>query len=412
VYCVRITFLVSLILAGAAHARAALVHELAASGDLTGLKSHLESAPDSIRSVDRKNRTALHVAADRGRAAAVELLLSSGAEVDARDGKARTPLHLAAFRGHVNVARRLLEHGASKDLTDRTGKRAIDAAAARGRREIVNLLLDEEIVRLSGRVHRITPAFSSRINIVVSAGPDGVLIVDSGERLSAESLLSAIESLGKGKPKYVINTHQHPPHIEGNAVVASDAVIIDYKNAEQFVAAGVLKRGDRPLRGYGGRAFDEYFTLRFNGEEIRLIYAPGGHTSNDLIVHFVESDVAALADLLDSQSFPSCGPNVPRYLEIIDAAIDVFPSDTTFVAGHGRDSDLNELREYRAMLTETIEAIHDAMRAGKTAGQMQRERILKKWDSRGEFLPQLGPDYWIQAVCESYRNDLGDAATP
>ena len=58
---------------------------------------------------DSHNRTPLFYAADKGKLAAVSLLLEKGAEPDSKDNRGRTPLSHAAGRGHTKVIERLLE---------------------------------------------------------------------------------------------------------------------------------------------------------------------------------------------------------------------------------------------------------------------------------------------------------------
>jgi hypothetical protein len=114
-----------------------------------------------------------------------------------------------------------------------------------------------------------------------------------------------------------------------------------------------------------------------------------------------------MGDLLLSESFPAVGDRVERYLEILDTVIDVFQADVTFIAGHGRDYTMEDVRAYRAMLLETIGVVKKQVQAGKTVEEMRQEEILKKWDSWGEFLRFLNTDYWIQAVHDSYATEPG-----
>ena len=66
----------------------------------------------------------MHVAAFNGFVAIVNMLISYGADVNARDQKAVTPLHIAALRGHVNVVQVLLAAGADHQARTAKGKLA------------------------------------------------------------------------------------------------------------------------------------------------------------------------------------------------------------------------------------------------------------------------------------------------
>ena len=69
-------------------------------GDLERVRSQISSGV-SVRSIDEAfERTPLHHAAHTGHAAICELLINSGAQVDAVDIGNQTPMHLAAERGH------------------------------------------------------------------------------------------------------------------------------------------------------------------------------------------------------------------------------------------------------------------------------------------------------------------------
>ncbi len=58
-------------------------------------------------------------------------------------------------------------------------------------------------------------------NIGVSAGPDGVLIVDDEFAPLADKIREALKGINPGKLKFVLNTHFHGDHTGGNPVFAS-----------------------------------------------------------------------------------------------------------------------------------------------------------------------------------------------
>jgi ankyrin repeat protein len=59
-----------------------------------------------------KSATALHLASKSGYLVIVEILIQSGADINARTSKGVIPLHGAVVRGHEHITRVLLESGA------------------------------------------------------------------------------------------------------------------------------------------------------------------------------------------------------------------------------------------------------------------------------------------------------------
>lgn len=77
-----------------------------------------------------RHRTALHAAADCGYYNIVELLLQSGANVDARDVSGATPLHGAANMRHYDILGLLLGNGADIGARDVRGRTVLHHAVA------------------------------------------------------------------------------------------------------------------------------------------------------------------------------------------------------------------------------------------------------------------------------------------
>jgi ankyrin repeat protein len=87
----------------------------------------LLSAGSDVNAIGERGYTPLHyaVAGDWGSPTAVRVLLTHGAQVDARNANKKTPLMQAAKRGDVESIELLLAAGADRSLKDRRGKSAV-----------------------------------------------------------------------------------------------------------------------------------------------------------------------------------------------------------------------------------------------------------------------------------------------
>jgi glyoxylase-like metal-dependent hydrolase (beta-lactamase superfamily II) len=255
---------------------------------------------------------------------------------------------------------------------------------------------EKTVVKFSDQVYRVTLDFSLRPNIGVSVGPDGILLVDTGHQQVAEEFLAAVNQISEGDVRYIINTHPHSDHAGGNDICGENAIIIGFSDLDRRVSEGVLSPGK------GSKSF--YF-LDFNGEEIRIIPSPGAHSDKDLIIHFTGSRVVHMGDLLLTQSFPAVGPRVKEYLKILDWVVDEFPEGTKFIGGHGRDYTLEDVKDYRKMLDDTIKIVKKGMKDGKSVEDMINEDVLAEYKSWGIFLDFLDTDNWITSICNSFVND-------
>jgi len=110
-------------------------------GDSAAVQAFLEQGVD-VNARDQWERTALHLAADRGHKEVVGLLLEHGADVNAKD-RNRTALDYASEKGHKEVVELLLEHGADVNAKDDWDRTSLHSAAEEGHKDIVELLITE-----------------------------------------------------------------------------------------------------------------------------------------------------------------------------------------------------------------------------------------------------------------------------
>jgi len=221
------------------------------------------------------------------------------------------------------------------------------------------------------------------VSMGVSVGEDGILLVDTGWTMTAEDVLEKIKELDEGNVKLIIFTHQHGDHIGGRHVLGADATLIAHRKIRDDLAGRYFHLAPLPGQSQPTILVDDQATINFNGEEIRFIPAPG-HTDSDMIVHFVNSNVVFMGDLLFSDSFPAVftayGGDVDTLVSTLADLIENLPEDIRLIAGHGRDYSLEELREYRQMIVDTSELIKEGHAAGKDTPAILEDGLLADWE--------------------------------
>ena len=240
------------------------------------------------------------------------------------------------------------------------------------------------------------------VNLAASAGRDGVLLVDTGWVATAEELSERVKELNDGSVKLIVITHPHGDHIGGSALLGQNATLIAHANATEELSGRYFALDPLPGQELPVITLENDLSLRFNGEEIVVIPAPG-HTDSDVAVWFVDSGVVCLGDMLFSDTYPGLdtarGGDVERYVENMGKLIDRLPDDVRLIAGHGRDYTMNELRARHRMTVATAELIKQGVAEGKNAREMVAEDILKDWAEWNSTM--IPTEMWIERVYES-----------
>ncbi len=101
-----------------------------------------------------------------------------------------------------------------------------------------------KVVPAAGNIYMLEGAGG---NIGVSAGDDGILIVDDQYAPLAEKIRAALKGINPGKLKFVLNTHWHGDHTGGNATFGPEAPIIAQENVRKRLATAQHVMGNKTV---------------------------------------------------------------------------------------------------------------------------------------------------------------------
>lgn len=253
-------------------------------------------------------------------------------------------------------------------------------------------------------------------NIGVTAGPDGLLIVDDQFAPLAEKIRAALKQINPGSLKFVLNTHWHGDHTGGNAAMAREATVVAHTNVRRRLAEGSNLPGRAvpaaPKEALPVITYDNAVSLHFNGEEVRVIHYPAGHTDGDSVIFFTASNVIHMGDDFFAGRFPfvdiDSGGSVEGLMRNIGDIIAKAPAGVKIIPGHGPLSTVEDLKNYHAMLRETTDLIRQRIRQGKTVEQAKAEGLPEKWKDWGSGF--INTDRWIETVYRSFKDTDKKAA--
>ena len=279
-------------------------------------------------------------------------------------------------------------------------------AAATAQRDFSNVQI--KAIPAAGSIHMLE---GSGGNIGVSVGADGILIVDDQFAPLADKIRAALGTLGQGKLKFVLNTHWHGDHTGGNVAFGPEAPIIAHTNVRKRLSTQQHLMGrtveSSPPEALPVITFDESLSIHFNGEEIKAIHFPHGHTDGDTVVFFTGSNVVHMGDDFFSGTFPfvdlASGGSVQGLTENIKKVMKQMPDDVKIIPGHGPLSTKEDLKAFHSMLVKTSAIVKERIAAGKTLDQVKSEGLPEQWkDWGGGF---ISTSRWLEIVFNSLSND-------
>jgi glyoxylase-like metal-dependent hydrolase (beta-lactamase superfamily II) len=245
------------------------------------------------------------------------------------------------------------------------------------------------------------------VNLIAMVNNKEALLVDAGMENTAPILQKILDSLGSEKLVYLINTHWHFDHCDGNKIIVSPGTeVIAHPSVK------ILLESDQQLLGSDFPAYPSFAipktlvedkrTLLFHGSEVVITAYPGGHSGGDVVVWFTEDKLLHVGDMFFADIFPFVdtdhGGNVFVMLYQLKRLTKDYPKGTVIMPGHGRLYTMKDLKKYISDLTRCTLIIKKHLENGKTVDEILATGDLKDWEGMGKAFSLKD---WIEFVQKS-----------
>jgi glyoxylase-like metal-dependent hydrolase (beta-lactamase superfamily II) len=253
-------------------------------------------------------------------------------------------------------------------------------------------------------------------NITVAVGTDGIIMVDSQYAPLHDKIKAAIAKISPLPIKYVISTHYHRDHVDGNELFnKAGATIVGRDKLRIRLAAGTtnLFNGNKtPPAPAGAIPTMTYqvgdMKVEVGGRVAELRHVINAHTDGDTWVFFPDANVLSLGDTFN-RNYPnidwSNGGGIDGMVLAADRYLKAANDNTKIVPGHGALATKANLQEFRDMLVTARDRVKKLYDEGKTEQQVLAMDPLADLNTKWAAQQGLssGPSF-LRNVYNSFRN--------
>ena len=247
-------------------------------------------------------------------------------------------------------------------------------------------------------------------NVLAVIGDSGVLLVDAQSARRVPQADSALRTFTAQPVRWVIATHYHADHLEGNAywrargaeVIGHESIAAEARK-DTTIQELAWHRAPAVPAALPSRAFRDSLVLRFEGTDVAIRHAPAAHTGGDAIIWFPRANVVHMGDILELGAPPFvdwwAGGSLDGMIAAVDTVLQRVNDRTRIIPGHGPVTDRAGLRAYRDMLATIRDRMVGALEGGRTREGLPVTEIIAGFADRlgGErrarqFVEQLYPE--------------------
>jgi len=249
---------------------------------------------------------------------------------------------------------------------------------------------EEVIIKPEKLSDNVYVLFGQGGNIGVSAGDDGVFVIDNQFARLSPKIIETIKTLSEKPIKFLANTHWHGDHTGGNVNFQKEgAIIMAHDNVRKRLKETPKRDGSvSPKEALPVITFNDKMSLHINGEEIAIYHPDNAHTDGDAVLYFTESNVLHTGDTYFKGWYPyidlGSGGSVNGYIEAVKNTLMLIDDETKIIPGHGPISNKKEYTAFLEMMKGLKTIIQAEIKKGRTEDQVANDSSLTKtYDDQG-----------------------------
>ena len=249
--------------------------------------------------------------------------------------------------------------------------------------------LTEEIVKINDTFFMIKPIGGVAGNIGVFISDKGLVLVDDQWEIIEDLILETIKSISKKEVSFIINTHFHYDHVDGNKAFGKKGIpIVSHENVRKRLKRKTKLYG-HPQHNYNmvqdkypdyalpSTVYNSTMKIYIDDEEIQLSNFGPGHTDGDTIVFFKKNNVIHAGDSFVTYGYPfvdlNDGGSFKGFINILSQIIAISNGQTKIIPGHGPVCDINDVITLKNILQEHYEITEKGFTEGLSVEQIMAE---------------------------------------
>jgi len=249
------------------------------------------------------------------------------------------------------------------------------------------------LVELSWATYRSTPLAIVEIRptvfsfigaggtVTAVGGSQECAVIDTGYGPRVPEIRSVIALALHQSPRWLIDTHWHFDHTDGNSTFAEDqTTVVGHANwlarmsQDQFVPSLEWRVRSSLRSAWPVLTFNAAVSIDLGSQTLELIPQEPAHTDGDVVVWLPSANVLVMGDLMTNGSYPvidesSCGSS-NGMIQAIERLLPFINAETAVVPGHGPIANRDDLVNFHDTLRTIEGRVQRLIGAGSSVAEI------------------------------------------